>query len=194
MHLRPDAEKILRVGKFISDDVNIIGELDHALEWCENEVIAEHQELAQEQGNLRDWFTQMLHSEADADELIQHCRRIDVEAGDIIVRAGDDANSMHFLLEGRVGVMVATDDGRTLRVRSLGRYTTVGEMGLVANTPRSATIQAEVASVLYVLQGDQFDSIKNDNPALSQKLLIYFVSVMAERLSFASRMIGVLRR
>ena len=67
-------------------------------------------------------------------------------------------------------------------------------MGLVANIPRSATIQAEVASVLYVLQGDQFDAIKSNNPALNQKLLIYFVSVMAERLSFASRMIGVLRR
>jgi sulfate permease, SulP family len=192
--LRPEAEKILRVSRFISDDVNIIGELDHALERCENEVIAKHRDLSQERGNLRDWFTQMLRSEIDADELIRHCRRIDVEPGDIIVRAGDDADSMHFLLEGRVGVMVATDDHRITRVRSLGRYTTVGEMGLVATTPRSATIQAEVASVLYVLRVDQFDSIKHDNPALSQKLLIYFVSVMAERLSFASRMIGVLRR
>jgi SulP family sulfate permease len=193
-NLRPEAEKILRVSKFIPDGVSIIGELDHALEQCENEVIAEHRDLSQERGNLRDWFTQMLGSEMDADELIRHCRRIDVEPGDIIVRAGDNADSMHFLLEGRVGVMVATDDDRITRVRSLGRYTTVGEMGLVATTPRSATIQAEVASVLYVLRGDQFDSIKHDNPALSQKLLIYFVSVMAERLSFASRMIGVLRR
>jgi hypothetical protein len=38
------------------------------------------------------------------------------------------------------------------------------------------------------------DAIKSDNPALSQKLLIYLVSVMVERLSFASLMIGVLRR
>jgi len=195
VNLRPKAENILRVSRFISNDVRVIGELDHALEWCENEVIAEHgDDLVQDQGNLRDWFTHILGSEADADELIQHCRRIDVEAGDIIVRAGDNADSMHFLLEGRVGVMVATEDDRITRVRSLGRYTTIGEMGLVANTPRSATIQAEVSSVLYVLQGDQFDSIKNNNPVLSQKLLIYFVSVMAERLSFASRMIGVLRR
>jgi sulfate permease, SulP family len=36
--------------------------------------------------------------------------------------------------------------------------------------------------------------IKNENPALGQKLLTYFVSVMAERLTFANRMIGVLRR
>ncbi len=36
--------------------------------------------------------------------------------------------------------------------------------------------------------------IKAEDPALSQKLLTYFVSVMAERLSFANRMIAVLRR
>ena len=67
------------------------------------------------------------------------------------MRAGDAANSMHFILDGRVGIMMPADEGRTTRVRSLGRYTTIGEMGLVSRAPRSATIQAEVASVLYVL-------------------------------------------
>ena len=90
--------------------------------------------------------------------------------------------------------MVPADEGRTTRVRSLGRYTTIGEMGLVSHAPRNATIQAEVASVLYVLDADQFEIIKRNDPALSHKLLTYFVSVMAERLTFANRMIAVLRR
>jgi SulP family sulfate permease len=90
--------------------------------------------------------------------------------------------------------MVGTDEDRTTRVRSLGRYTTIGEMGLVSRVPRSATIQAEIASVLYVLRSEQFDAIQTEEPALGQKLLIYFVSVMAERLNFANRTIAVLRR
>ena len=194
VNLRADAARVLRVNESISADVSVINELDHALEWCENEVIAEHRSHSQVKGNLRDWFTQILGSEADADVLIRHCCHVDVEAGDVIVRAGDRADSMHFLLEGRVGVMIPTDDGRTTRVRSLGRYTTIGEMGLVANALRSATIQAEVASVLFVLQADQFRSIRYHHPALTHKLLTYFISVMAERLSFANRAIGVLRR
>jgi SulP family sulfate permease len=125
---------------------------------------------------------------------MHRCQRIEVEAGDIIARAGDVADSMHFILAGRVGIMVPSGEGRTTRVRSLGRYTTVGEMGIVSQQPRSATIQAEVASVLYALQSDAFDAIKVDNPALSQRLLTYFMSLMAERLAFASQMIGVLRR
>jgi SulP family sulfate permease len=174
--------------------VSIVAELDHALEWCENEVIAQHQGLEQEEASLRDWFTQIMGNERDATALIHHCVRIEVEAGETIVRAGDPADSMHFILDGRVGIMIDAGEDRTTRVRSLGRYTTIGEMGLVSHAPRSATIQAEVASILYVLGADQFEAIKADDPALSQKLLTYFVSVMAERLSFANRTIAVLRR
>jgi SulP family sulfate permease len=194
VHLPSAAEKALRSSEFISGEVSVMPELDHALEWCENEIIAQHQGLQGEEASLRDWFTQILGTERDAIELMQRCDRLEVQAGEIIVSAGDDADSMHFILDGRVGVMISAAEGRTTRVRSLGRYTTIGEMGLVSQAARSATIQAEVASILYVLSRPQFEAIKNYNPALGQKLLIYFVSVMAERLTFANRTIAVLRR
>jgi len=164
------------------------------LEWCENEIITQHQGREQDEANLRDWFTQILGTEEDAIELIRRCNRLEVEADDIVVRAGEAADSMHFILDGRVGVMIPADNGALARVRSLGRYTTVGEMGLVSHAPRSATIQAEVASVLYVLTTQQFEALKTEKPVLGQKLLTYFVSVMAERLTFANRMISVLGR
>ena len=194
VHLSPAAEKALRSSGFIADEISIVPELDHALEWCENQIIAQHQDLAKEEASLRDWFAQILGTEQDAASLIHRCQRIEVDAGETIVRAGDTADSMHFILDGRVGIMIPADLGRTTRVRSLGRYTTIGEMGLVSRTPRNATIQAEVASILYVLSVGQFEAIKADDPALSQKLLTYFVSVMAERLTFANRTIAVLRR
>jgi SulP family sulfate permease len=195
VHLPSAAEKALRSSEFISREVSIVPELDHALEWCENEIIVQHQGLEQEEASLRDWFTQILGTERDAAELIHRCQRIEVAENEVIVRAGDAADSMHFILDGRVGIMIpAGEGGGTTRVRSLGRYTTIGEMGLVSRAPRSATIQAEVASILYVLSVEQFEAIKADDPALAQKLLTYFVSVMAERLTFANRMIAVLRR
>jgi sulfate permease, SulP family len=194
VHLPPATEKALRSSEFISNEVSIVAELDHALEECENQIIAQHQGLEQEEASLRDWFTQIMGNERDALALMHHCARLEVEAGETIVRAGDAADSMHFILDGRVGIMVPAGEDRTTRVRSLGRYTTIGEMGLVSHAPRSATIKAEIASVLYVLNAEQFEAIKADDPALSHKLLTYFVSVMAERLSFANRTIAVLRR
>jgi SulP family sulfate permease len=194
VHLSAATEKVLRSSEFISQEVSIVPELDRALEWCENEIIVQHQDRAQEVADLRGWFTQILDSDEDAAELIRRCERLEVGASDIIVRVGEPADSMHFILDGRVGVMISHDHGGTSRVRSLGRYTTIGEMGLVLKAPRSATIQAELESVLYVLSNEQFEAVKREHPLLGQKLLTYFVSVMAERLHYANRMIGVLRR
>ena len=72
--------------------------------------------------------------------------------------------------------------------------TVFGETAILCDAPRNATIQAEIASVLYVLSISQFEAIKTENPILSQKLLTFFVLVMAERLTFANRLISVLRR
>jgi sulfate permease, SulP family len=194
VHLQAATEKALRSSEFISPDVSIMPELDHALEWCENELIARHEGHSDEESSLKDWFVRILGSDEEAVELMQRCQRLEVGVGETVVSAGDAANSMHFILDGRVGVMIPTADGELTRVRSLGRYTTIGEMGLVTRAPRNATIQAEVASVLYVLSVQQFEAIKTENPALSQKLLTFFILVMAERLTFANRLIGVLRR
>src|SRR5258708_8253380 len=194
VHLPPAAEKALRSSEFISSEVNVIAELDHGVGWGEDEVIAKHQGREEEEASLRDWFAQILGTERDALALMHRCQRIEVDAGETIVRAGDAADSMHFILDGRVGIMVPADEGRTTRVRSLGRYTTIGQIGLVSHAPRNATIQAEVASILYVLGADQFEIIKRDHPALRHKLLTYSVSALAERLTFANRMIAVLRR
>jgi CRP-like cAMP-binding protein len=62
-------------------------------------------------------------------------------------------------------------DGHAVRVRSLGRHTIIGEMGLISGRPRSATIQTGTASVLYELSAGRFDELKREQPALGQALL-----------------------
>jgi SulP family sulfate permease len=101
---------------------------------------------------------------------------------------------MHFILEGRLGVIIESNGGKRVRVRSLGPLTTIGEMGLITGQPRSATIEAEAPSVLYELSAADYGRLRAENPALMQALLTYLIGIMAERLSFASRFIGVMQR
>ena len=126
VHLPSAAEKALRSSGFVSPEVSIVPELDHALEWCENEIIAQHRGREGEEANLRDWFTQILGTEQDAAELMGRCERLEVGAGEIIVNAGDAADSMHFILDGRVGIMIPTGQGGIARCAAS------------AATPRSA--------------------------------------------------------
>jgi SulP family sulfate permease len=190
--LTRDVENALRATRFFSDII-VAPNLDAALESCENAIIKVHQTHDSEAGTLREWFTEAFGGAENADQLIQHCKRIEVQPDEIIVREGDPANSMHFILDGRVGIMV-NGGSAPVRVRSLGPHTTIGEMGLITRQPRSATMQAELVSVLYELSANAYERIKRENPGLSHALLTYIITVMAERLSFANRAIGVLQR
>lgn len=194
VNLSPELERAFRTARFISDDVTVEPNLDRALESCEQNVIAAHSPGTSDGPSLRAWLAEALGSSDLADRLAQYCRRLEVDGGEVIARQGDAANSMHFILDGRVGINVDTGEGRTMRVRSLGGHTTIGEMGLITHRPRSATIQAEAPSVLYELTTEAYEKIKAEQPALSQALLSYVVAVMAERLSFANRVVGVLQR
>jgi SulP family sulfate permease len=194
VNLTPELERPFRSALLISDAITVAPDLDRALETCEQAIIDAHRAEVTESRSLRAWMSEALGDQQLADRLAEHCRRLEVQSGDVVARQGEPAASMHFILEGRVGVIVDLPDGRTMRLRSLGRHTTVGEMGLITRSPRSATIQAETASVLYELGADAFDQIKREHPALSQALFAYVVRVMSERLGFANRLIGVLQR
>jgi SulP family sulfate permease len=194
VNLSSELEHAFRTRRFITGDVILADDLDRALESCEKAVIGAH--LAEGSGGstLRDWLSRALGSPKLGGELAALCQRLEVGKGAIIAEQGTPARSMHFILEGRVNILVKMDDGRLIRVRSLGPHTTTGEMGLISKQLRSATIQAEVPSVLYMLSAEAYERIKRENDDLAQALLTYVVGVMAERLSFASKVIGVLRR
>lgn len=194
VHLTPELERPFRTAGLISDDIVTAVDLDRAMESCEQAVIDAHQRKSADSQSLQAWFSDALGDARLANSLAEHCRRLDVGAGAVVARQGDPATSMHFILEGRVDVVVDLPDGRTMRVRSLGRQTTVGEMGLITRSPRSATIRAETPSVLYELNVESFERIKRELPDLGQALLAYVIRVMTERLNFANRLIGVLQR
>ena len=193
VNLAPELERAFRAARFISDDVIVASDLDRALEFCEQNIIETHRTAADDERSLRAWWSDAL-GPANADRLAEFCRRLEVPAGQIVAREGDPAASMHFILEGRIGIVAEMNDGRTMRLRSLGPHTTIGEMGLITGRPRSATIAAETDSVLYELTAEAYERIKREQPALSQALLGYIISVMSERLSFANRAVGVLQR
>jgi len=194
VNLTPELQRAFRTARFISDDVIVASDLDRALEYCEQDIIEAHRTAADDARSLRAWWSDALGSARHADRLAEYCRRLEVPAGQIIAREGDPAVSMHFILEGRIGIVADMGDGRTMRLRSLGPHTTIGEMGLITGRARSATIAAETPSVLYELTAEDYERIKRDEPALSQALLGYIVSVISERLSFANRAVSVLQR
>lgn len=194
VNLPPDVAATFRSQAIITDAVKVTSDFDRALEICERAVIRAHLPEAGTARSLRGWLTEDLGGASLAEALIAHLEERRFKKGDVIARQGDPADSMHFILEGRVAIVVRLRDGKSLRVRSLGFHTTIGEMGLITRQVRSATIVSEADSVVYSLSLEAYEQITRENPALSRALLTYIIGVMADRLSFASKAMGILRR
>jgi SulP family sulfate permease len=159
VNLSGELRSAFNARRFITSDVILADDLDHALESCEKAVIAAHLAEGGDARTLLDWPTQALGSADYGKRLAAAYERLDVDKDAIIASQGEAAGSMHFILEGRVGIIVKMDDARSIRVRSLGPHTTIGEMGLITSQLRSATIQAEIPSVLYALSADAYERI-----------------------------------
>ena len=110
--LTPELERMFRVARFLGSGVTVAETLDKALEHCEEEVIAAHKPAGSEAHSLRAWLTQALDDPDLAARLAQDCLRREFAEGAVIARQGENATSMHFILEGRVGVILEQEDGR----------------------------------------------------------------------------------
>jgi hypothetical protein len=116
-------------------------------------------------------------------EDLQHVAEAMVErvydSGDVLVREGDLGDEMLVIVEGSVQVTKRSEDGeRTLRRLEAGAH--VGELAILREQPRSATVAAQAGPVrVLALRGDALTAILQDRPDVSLALL----TSLAERLS-----------
>ena len=78
--------------------------------------------------------------------------RVEVGAGEVVVREGDESDLFYVIESGRVQVTAA--DGHVLREEGPGDY--FGEIGLLRDVPRTATITALEPTLLLALERDEF--------------------------------------
>ena len=83
-------------------------------------------------------------------------------AGQEVVRQGEEGRKLYLIASGQVEV-VAVCGGRVLRVNTLNPGDYFGEMGLLADEPRAATVRTMVPSELYSLaRADLLSLLEHD--------------------------------
>jgi ATP-binding cassette subfamily B protein len=105
----------------------------------------------------------------ELDELIGHLRMIRVQKGYEIIKQGDPGDAFYLIASGKVSVWLKKSFKRD-KVAELLSDDFFGEMALISNEPRSATIIAEEVTELFILQKYDFDKILMKNPAIAQEL------------------------
>jgi CRP/FNR family cyclic AMP-dependent transcriptional regulator len=104
---------------------------------------------------------------------------IDVPKGRVLTREGQPGSEFFVVVDGRAR---ATIRDRT-RIAPLGPGSSFGEMSLLDQGVRSATVTAETDMQLLVLDSRSFSALIRDVPSVARKIL----RAMAERLRVAER-------
>lgn len=123
-----------------------------------------------------DFFINLpLFEQINAEEVkvvARHMESIDLNAGDILFRESDKGNYVFFIKEGQLDVLKKSEtSGKNVTLTTLCEGQSIGEMSIIDDFPRSATIQARSRSKLYILSKSAFDMILNKHPKIGIKLL-----------------------
>jgi CRP/FNR family cyclic AMP-dependent transcriptional regulator len=92
-------------------------------------------------------------------------------AGATIVRQGDTAMSLYVVLSGRVRIEREGEAGARFEVAELGPAEFFGEMGLIDDVPRAATVVALEETECALLAKWDFQNELRDDPEIALALL-----------------------
>jgi CRP/FNR family cyclic AMP-dependent transcriptional regulator len=108
--------------------------------------------------------------------------------GTTIIATGDTTDSLYVVISGRLKVMMSDDEGREVILAILGPNEFFGEMGLLDDHPRSASVVTIEACELLSLAKRDFKKCLADNFEMTMTVMRGLV----KRLREADRKIGSL--
>jgi CRP/FNR family transcriptional regulator, cyclic AMP receptor protein len=111
------------------------------------------------------------------------------EAGEVIVRENDFGETAYVIGQGQVEVTKELD-GQRVHLAYLGVGETFGEMGMIDEKPRSATVTAVTATVVNEIQREEFFNSLQTDPKVALTLL----KILFERLREADAKILQLQK
>lgn len=94
-----------------------------------------------------------------------------LQAGDLLFSQGDESDAAYVVITGRVRVTRVDGHGEVEFETDLGRGALVGELGIIEQHARSASVRATRATTLARLSSEDFEDTTAANPALTLRVV-----------------------
>jgi CRP/FNR family transcriptional regulator, cyclic AMP receptor protein len=93
------------------------------------------------------------------------------EAEEVLFHQGDPADAAYIIVDGEVAVDVESPNGGRTRVARLGRDQIIGEIGILGDVPRTATITATARTTTLKITKDLFFRMVSDFPTMAVEVM-----------------------
>lgn len=108
-----------------------------------------------------------------------------VPRGTVLVSAGDKTDHIYFILSGTLKVMISDEEGREVIFSTLGEGDFFGEMSVLDDSPRSATVTALTPCNLVMISKAEFNRCLTEN----HDIALFIIRSLVRRLRMADRKI-----
>ncbi len=105
--------------------------------------------------------------------------RVSYSEGDVLFNQGDDADAAYIVIRGSADVLVNTEKGST-KVAELGVNAFVGDMAILSDMPRTATVKAAAPLDTLRIRKDHMLDMMKDSPVLAMAVLRELIERLAK--------------
>jgi sulfate permease, SulP family len=170
-------------------------DLDHALEWAENQLLSA---LPTEKINPTDsqnlWEKALQgHAHLSA-RILRYFKKRTLTQGKILATQDQDSSSLYWIEQGQISARLKTTHGETLRLRTMGPGSIVGEASLYLKLPRTASLIADQDSIIHELTLDKLQELEKDDVEAASCFHQFLARTLADRLVQTNRMLEAARR
>src|SRR5262245_33834101 len=116
------------------------------------------------------------------DQVFASARERWYDPNEIIIRQGQQGDSLFVVIDGEARVLLRDHDGTIRTIATLTRGSVAGEMSLITEEPATADVVATTEVRVLVLPAIDFDAIAAKHPALT----IVLTNLVADRLGRGS--------
>ncbi|TKB10305.1 cyclic nucleotide-binding domain-containing protein [Desulforhopalus sp. IMCC35007] len=134
-----------------------------------------HQTLSESEEETRGFLIHLpVFSSFSLDELsvlAKHMSFVHLQRGEYLFMEGDQGTFMGFVVSGVLEVQKSTSGGERVPLARLTKGSSIGEMAIIDQSVRSATVIAKQATTMVTLTEKGFDLLAEKNPTLGIKVI-----------------------
>jgi len=108
---------------------------------------------------------------SDASLLTEHTHTRTYPANSILINEGDDTDSLYVILEGEVKAYASDENGKEVILNILGPGEYFGELSLVDDEPRSASVMTLKPTKAMIISKQNFKHCLSENSELAFNLI-----------------------
>jgi SulP family sulfate permease len=177
----------------VDTPIQFLANLDRALEWCENEIISLHFTELRIKKDIADQLKAVFKDEG-IEKLIPYLHRREYQTNEYLIREGDMPDYIYFIHSGQVTAQLEAPGRETIRLETMRSGRSVGEIAFYLGTRRTASVVADLDTVVYSLSIDDLKAMETHAPEVANIFHRVSVFLLSERILHLTRTVRALER